>query len=63
MKTLQGNGFELRISGRAGLVYTERGRSMEVDSEMLVGPFDIAVYRASIGLWSDGEVGRRQRES
>jgi len=39
------------VLGRTGLRYTEGGRSMFVDSEMLARPNGIAVYRESISRW------------
>jgi hypothetical protein len=39
------------VLGRTGLLYTEGGRSMFVDSEMLARPNGIAVYRESISRW------------
>jgi hypothetical protein len=29
---------------------------MNVDAEMLAGPVLFVVYKASVGLWSDGEI-------
>jgi hypothetical protein len=39
------------VLGRTGQRYTEGGRSMFVDSEMLARPNGIAVYRESISRW------------
>jgi hypothetical protein len=45
--------YKIKITGRAGLIYQENGKSLEVDSEMLAGPtYDIVIYRASILGWS-----------
>jgi hypothetical protein len=41
----------ITLLGRTGLRYTEGGRSMFVDSEMLARPNGIAVYRESISRW------------
>jgi hypothetical protein len=38
--------------GHTGLRYTEDGRSMFVDSEMLARPNGIVVYRESISRWN-----------
>jgi hypothetical protein len=46
-------GISVEILGRAGLRYTEAGKSVEVDSEVLATP-EIAVYVASIRNWNDG---------
>lgn len=44
--------FKVRITGRAGLIYQEGKKSMNVDSEMLSGPtFDIVIYKDSIKGW------------
>lgn len=44
--------FKLKLTGRAGLIYEENGKSMRVDSEMLVGPtHDIVIYKDSIKSW------------
>ena len=44
--------FKVRMTGRAGIVYEEGPRSMEIDSEMLAGPdFDIVIYTESIKRW------------
>jgi hypothetical protein len=45
--------FKLKLTGRAGLIYEENGKSMRVDSEMLVGPtHDIVIYKDSIKSWA-----------
>jgi len=41
----------ITLLGRTGLRYTEDGRSMFVDSEMLAHPNSIVVYRESISRW------------
>jgi hypothetical protein len=44
--------FQVKLTGRAGIVYREGDRSMQVDSEMLVGPrFDMVVFTDSIKAW------------
>jgi hypothetical protein len=44
--------FKLKVTGRAGLIYSEAGKSMRIDSEMLVGPtYDIVIYKDSIASW------------
>lgn len=49
--------FKVKITGRAGLIYQENGKSLEVDSEMLGGPeHDIVIYKQSIERWSDDEL-------
>jgi hypothetical protein len=46
-------GVSVEILGRMGMRYTEAGRSIDVDSEVLATP-EIAIYAASIHKWSDG---------
>lgn len=47
-------GVSVEILGRMGIRYTETGRSIDVNSEVLATP-EIAVYAASICNWSDGD--------
>jgi hypothetical protein len=44
-------GFAVRALGRAGLEYREGEKIMRVDSEMLVGPAGLVLYKASIRSW------------
>ena len=46
-------GVSVEILGRMGIRYTEAGRSVGVNSEVLAMP-EIAVYAALIRNWSDG---------
>ena len=46
-------GVSVEILGRAGIRYSETGRSVDVNSEVLATP-EIAVYVASIRNWNDG---------
>ena len=44
--------FKLKIKGRAGLIYSESGKVLKIDSEMLTGPeYDMVVYASSISHW------------
>jgi hypothetical protein len=44
--------FQVKIIGRAGLIYKEDGKSLLVDSEMLAGgEFDIVIFSESIKNW------------
>jgi len=44
--------FKVTVTGRAGLIYKEKGKLMRVDSEMLAGPtYDIVIYKDSIDSW------------
>ena len=42
------DGFSVEMLGRTGLCYREAGRKMFVDSEVLTGPFGMAVYKDTI---------------
>ena len=47
------SGFSVRVLGRTGLRYTEAGRSVLIDSEVLATyePPAIAMYAVSMKLW------------
>lgn len=47
-------GVFVEILGRTGIRYTEKGKSVEVDSEVLATP-EIGVYAASICKWNNGD--------
>lgn len=43
------DGHSVKILGRAGMIYEDKGTKYFVDSEMLVGPeYDIVIYTGSI---------------
>jgi len=44
-------GFAVEICIPVGLRYTELGKTMEVDSEVLAGPSGLVVYSRSIKSW------------
>lgn len=46
--------YKLKVHGRAGLTYSEGGREIFIDSEMLVGEFDMVVFLSKASQWSDG---------
>jgi hypothetical protein len=48
-------GVCVEVLGRMGMRYTEAGRTIDVNSEVLATP-EIAVYAESIRNWSDGSV-------
>lgn len=53
------DGFSVEVLGQTGLTYREGDREMFVDSEVLLGPSGMGVYRNSIRRWKpphDGEV-------
>ncbi len=45
------DGFSVEVLGRTGLRYGEANRQMFVDSEVLTGPYGIAVYKDTIRKW------------
>ena len=44
-------GFSVEVLGRAGLLYIEGTKKLEVDSEVLAGPSGIVIYQNSIKSW------------
>ena len=44
-------GFSVEVLGRTGLRYGEANRRMFVDSEVLTGPYGMAVYKDTIQKW------------
>jgi hypothetical protein len=44
-------GFRVTLQGRAGMLYREGKKKMEIDCEMLVGEFDYVVYTDTIRSW------------
>lgn len=44
-------GYSVQVLGRVGLKYTEGERSLIVDSEVLMGPSGMVVYKSSIRRW------------
>lgn len=46
--------FSIKMHGRAGMTYSEGENSLEIDSEMLNGRFDLVVYQGSVTQWSGG---------
>jgi hypothetical protein len=49
------SGFSVRVLGRTGMRYTEGGRSVWIDSEVLATPDPptIAMYKDSMKVWED----------
>jgi hypothetical protein len=45
------SGFSVRVLGRTGMRYTEGGRSVRIDSEVLHKPGAIALFKDSIKEW------------
>ncbi len=46
--------FSIKIHGRAGMTYSEGENSIEIDSELLNGIYDMVVYQDSVVRWSGG---------
>ena len=44
-------GFSVEVLGRTGIQYCENGRSMKIDSEVLMGPKAMAIYSYSFTTW------------
>jgi hypothetical protein len=51
MVHMVGNGFEVTVPGRAGLIYREGSKTVRVSGEMLLGPTNYVVYGNSIRAW------------
>ncbi len=45
-------GFSVEVLGRTGLCYREAGRSVKVDSEVLMGPAGTVIDASSIRVWA-----------
>jgi hypothetical protein len=48
--------FDIELLGRAGLRYTENGKSLVVDTELTYEPAGSYVYVKSIIKWDNGEL-------
>jgi hypothetical protein len=49
-------GFSVKTTGWEGIVYTQQGKTLHVDSEFLVGPdFNIVVWGGGIKKWDSGD--------
>ena len=44
--------YSIRIHGRAGITYKEGVRTLEIDSEMLIGKYDYAIYWTKVTNWA-----------
>ena len=52
-------GFSVEVLGRTGVLYSEGGKTLKVDSEVLAGPAGLVIYMDSITRWTppnDGEL-------
>lgn len=45
------DGFAVEYLGRAGLSYSEEGKSLLINSELLLGPYLMVIYKRSIQRW------------
>lgn len=48
---LSSGGFSVEILGRTGIAYCQKGRRMFIDSEVLMPPAGLLIYRDSIVGW------------
>ena len=46
-------GYSVEVLGRTGLRYTDGGRVLHIDSEVLAGPSGIIIYSQSINTEKD----------
>jgi hypothetical protein len=44
-------GFSVEVLGRTGLLYTEGSKTLHIDSEVMVDPVGIALFKKSIHAW------------
>ncbi|RBP45061.1 immunity protein 74 of polymorphic toxin system [Roseimicrobium gellanilyticum] len=44
-------GFSVEVLGRTGILYSEAGRTLRIDSEVLSGASGMVVYKDSINHW------------
>ncbi len=49
-------GFSVETLGRTGIKYTQNGKCLRIDSEILMGHPDIMINTKSIIKWENGEV-------
>jgi hypothetical protein len=47
------DGFSVEVLGRTGLRYSEVGKTLKIDSEVLAGPSGMIVYIDSINHWEE----------
>lgn len=47
------DGFSVEALGRTGLRYSEAGKTLKIDSEVLAGPSGMVVYTDSINHWEE----------
>jgi hypothetical protein len=45
-------GFSVQVLGRTGLLYSEGIKSVHIDSEVLLGPSGLIVFKDSFRLWN-----------
>jgi Immunity protein 74 len=45
------NGFSVEVQGRTGILYSEGGKVMRIDSEVLAGPAGMMLYTDSMNGW------------
>lgn len=47
------DGFSVEALGRTGLRYSEAGKTLRIDSEVLAGPSGMVIYTDSINKWEE----------
>jgi len=45
------DGYSVEVLGRTGIIYSESGKVMQVDSEVLAGPSGMVIYTDSMNNW------------
>lgn len=45
------DGYSVEVLGQTGLAYREKQRCMFIDSEVLMPPAGIVIYRDTVGRW------------
>lgn len=44
--------FKVKLKGRAGILYIEGEREININSELLLRPYGILIYKSSIKNWN-----------
>ncbi len=47
------DGFSVEVLGRVGMIYTEGGKTLDIESEVLADS-DIMMFASSLQVWNDG---------
>ncbi|KPL89279.1 Imm74 family immunity protein [Ardenticatena maritima] len=54
-------GFTVEVVGRSRILYTEPGKKLFIDAELLAGPSGLVIYTDSINTW-DAPTGEKITE-